>query len=54
MMVSYNGRYYLYKNDQMNYDRMRKSTSLAGLAGSQSEVLYLGDGTTEDVAVACG
>ena len=54
MMVTYNGRYYLYNNDQMNYDRMRKSKSLAGLAASQSEVLYLGDGTTEDVAVACG
>ena len=54
MMVTYNGRYYLYVNDQMGYDRMRKSKSLAGIAGSQSELLYTGDGVTEDVEVTCG
>ena len=54
MMVTTGGRYYLYSNDQMGYNRLRKSRSLAGLAGSSSEVLYVGDGTTVGPAVSCG
>ena len=44
MMTYYNGNYYLYVDDQLGYDRMRKSPSLAGLGSAASEVFYVGTG----------
>lgn len=44
MMTYWNGYYYLYVDDQLGYDRMRKSASLAGIGSAASEVIYVGSG----------
>lgn len=40
MMVTYNGHYYLFVDDQLPYDRLRTSTSIAGLASAESQVVW--------------
>ena len=52
MMVYANGYYNLYVDDQMGYDRIRKSASLAGLVNAEPEVVYVGTGGVAP-AVSC-
>jgi GH43 family beta-xylosidase len=39
MMVTYQGKYFLYVNDSLGYDRLRSSTSMAGLINSESKIV---------------
>src|ERR1700690_3449831 len=52
MMVYWNSYYYLYVDDRLGYDRMRKSKCLAGLASAESEVVYAGSRGV-DASVSC-
>src|SRR5436190_18156067 len=51
MMTYWNGYYYLYVDDQLGFNRIRKSASLAGFASVESEVVYVGtDGVRPSVS----
>jgi GH43 family beta-xylosidase len=53
MMFTWNGSYYLYVNEQLQYNRLRRTHSLAGIASAADEIIssgVVGVGT----ATSCG